>query len=164
MSIALLIVDMQEAFFKDEDHVKELKKASQYINEVSKHFREKKQPVIHIQHSSENFKEGVEGYEVSKNILQNKTDIYIPKTQQSGFYKTDLEKILHKLNVELVIVSGYAVPYCVLSTYIGADERGFSPSMLQNGIVGIEPNHVHQMYDDRDIINYKAVQYMLKLL
>lgn len=163
MKAALLIVDIQKSFmiprFKDS-----LMQACAYINEVSTYFRDAGMPVVHIQDLSGGEGPGSDGFKVADEVLQAETDIYITKKHKNAFYETDLENVLKELDVDFVVVSGFAVPWCVLSTYLGAEERGFNVSFLQHGVAGEHQQDIERMQYQRDVINYKALHYLLQLL
>jgi len=52
-------------------------------------------------------------------------DNYIPKTRYSGFYKTNLEKILKRENPKNVIVAGVYTDICVLHTTADLRNRDY---------------------------------------
>ena len=70
MKPALLVIDVQTAFFDDPIAVKSLERATWYINAAIALFREKNLPVICIQHTNpdEGFTRESEGFEVHKDI------------------------------------------------------------------------------------------------
>ena len=162
MSIAFLVVDVQQAFFDNPRFKEPLMVASDYINEVSGYFRESGFPVIHIQDLNGGGGPGNPGFEVAKEITHLPEEIYIHKSKGNAFWNTDLEKVLKDLKVEHVIVSGFAVPYCVLSTYLGAEERDFGVSLLQNGIAGVDMDALKQISTLRNVVNYKFVKFCLE--
>ncbi len=161
MSIALLIVDVQKEFVENKLYRDKILFATQYINEVSRYFREAKLPVVIVNDLSAGGGPNSEGFKVADEVITDESDIQIHKSKENAFWETDLEQILRDKQVEHVIVSGFAVPYCVLSTYLGAKERGFGVSFLQNGIAGIEKEQVKQLQYERDVINYKALRFLI---
>lgn len=164
MKIAFLIIDMQKEYFENKDFKISLNDATEYINEVSGYFRKEGQPVVHIQDKDAGDGPGSNGFEISDKINIADSDLFVTKTKCNSFYRTELENILRDLNVEYVIVSGFAAAYCVLFTYNGAIEKGFGVSMLQNGIAGTTKNQAKQTQFERDVINYKAVDFILNLI
>lgn len=164
MNVAFLIVDVQKEYIENPIFKDQLKPAAEYINEVSKYFRDANRPVIHIQHSTAGGGDGTEGFKVASEIVQKDTDIYITKDFGNGFWKTSLENILIENDVNYVIISGLSASHCVLSTYNGAFERGFEASLLQHGLIGHSIESVKMVENERNLISYSAVKYILGLL
>lgn len=161
MSIALLIIDMQKEFSKMEPCKDMLFNALEYINEVGHIFRKAGKPIIIIQDEEAGDGPGSEGYELMDDLEIMDSDIHLSKIYSNSFWKTDLEKILKSLDVEFVVVSGFAAEHCVLFTYNGALERGFGASILQHGIAGFDKDRLKDTQDTRAIISYQALEYML---
>ncbi|WP_202708988.1 cysteine hydrolase family protein [Sporosalibacterium faouarense] len=161
MSIALLIIDMQKEFSEMEQCKIMISSALEYINEVGHLFRKAGNPIIIIQDEEVGDGPGSEGYELMDDLEIMDSDIYLSKIYSNSFWKTDLEKILKNLDVEFVVVSGFAAEHCVLFTYNGALERGFGASILQHGIAGFDKRRVKDTQNIRDVISYQALEYML---
>ncbi len=162
MSIALLIIDMQKEFREMEPCKEMVSNALEYINEVSSLFREAGKPVIVIQDEEAGDGPGSEGYELMDDLDVMESDIHLSKIYSNSFWKTDLERTLKDLDVEFVVVSGFAAEHCVLFTYNGAIERGFGASILQHGIAGLDKSRVKDTQDIRAVISYEALKYILK--
>lgn len=159
MKMALLVVDVQKAFIEHEAYKNNLLRVIPYINEVSKYFRDNGHPVVFIRDDSVD--KSSDKFNVADELLQVEGDIYVDKHYNNAFWKTNLEQTLKDLDVDFIIVSGFAVPYCVLSTYLGAEERDFHVSFLQNGITGESLDAVKQVQFERNVINYKALKYFM---
>ena len=52
-------------------------------------------------------------------------DHFVPKTKHSGFFRTDLEALLHRLGVNTVVLVGIAGDICVSFTANDAYMRDF---------------------------------------
>ena len=131
MKTAFLIIDVQKGYIEDPEFRKTVVPSVEYINEVSGYFRKADLPVIVIQHVG-GYKPGDEGFEVANELTVSNSDIRIEETFSNSFWETDLEKILKELEVDTLIVSGFAASFCVLATYNGAIERGFFTLPLLN--------------------------------
>ena len=118
MKMALLVVDVQQAFMEYDNFKDGLEEIIPYINHVSELFREHDMPVVFIRHVNDNLMKV--GIDVAESLTQKENDIYINKKHKNAFWETELESILNELDVDFVIVSGFAVPYCVLSTYLNS--------------------------------------------
>ena len=136
--------------------------ALEYINEVGGIFRKAGKPVILIQDEEVGDGPGSEGYELIDDLKVDESDIRLSKIYSNSFWKTDLQKILEDLNVEFVVVSGFAAEHCVLFTYNGALERGFGASILQHGIAGFDKDRVKDTQNLRAVISYESLEYMLR--
>ena len=69
---------------------------------------------------------GTEGAKVVHELMPLKGDIVVPKTKYSGFFGTDLEKILKELEVTELTITGILTNICVLFTSCDAFMRGYS--------------------------------------
>ncbi|WML49949.1 isochorismatase family protein [Neobacillus sp. PS3-34] len=160
MNTALIVVDMQNAYFGMDNCRKSLQGILGYVNYSIHKFREADQPVIFIQDEDP----GVEspGYDLYEKMDADKTDIFISKRFSNSFWQTDLENILKDLNVGMVLICGFAAEYCVQATYQGAMERGFEPALLQHGIASSNEKYVDFVQDIYRTTSIKVVEYMFK--
>lgn len=158
MSVALLVVDMQKEFFLDEKCKESMISALEYINYSIDIFRKSEQPIIFIQDKETS----EEGYEVYDEVDAQKNDARISKYDSNSFWKTDLEELLHSLEVEFVVICGFAAEYCVYATYNGAMERGFEPTLLQHGVASSNQKHTAFIQDICATTSIKALEYFLK--
>jgi nicotinamidase-related amidase len=162
MNIALLIIDMQKEFIEYDDSKKSLQNALEYINETSDIFRKAGKPVIVIQDEESGNGIGSEGYDLIEELNMVDTDIRISKLYSNGFWKTDLEDVLKDLNIEFVVLCGFAAENCVQFTLNGAIERGFNASLLQFGIASRDERQVEMIHNKRPVISIEALEYFLK--
>ncbi len=164
MRIALLIVDMQNQFMEKGRRSRFFETAVEHINYVADMLRRNDQMVVHV-HDVENAdpaaKEELEGIE---DIVREERDITIHKEHSNAFWNTSLEKILKDALVDCVLVSGFAAEFCVLCTYQGALERGYTAAILQNGIIPEHEDGVDWVYRTRQIVSYSSVAYLLRSL
>ena len=68
---------------------------------------------------------GTKEAEVINELKPEKSDIIVEKRTYSGFYKTTLEDILKKLNVDTLILTGVHTHICVQHTAADAFFRGY---------------------------------------
>ncbi len=59
-------------------------------------------------------------------------DIVLYKSRFSGFYKTELDSVLKRLNIRYLIVTGCTTSVCVESTVRDAIFRDYSPIVLED--------------------------------
>lgn len=162
MKIALLIIDMQQEFIETEKLRDSLNDALEYINECSILFRKNNLPVIIIQDTEAGEGPNSQGFENINELIVDNHDKVIHKKFSNAFWQTELDNQLKALEVEFVVVSGFAAEYCVLFTLNGAFERGYGASLLQHGIAGVDSEMVQQTQLIRPTISLEALEFMLK--
>lgn len=158
MNIALLIIDVQKAFIGERKGQKEYNNTFEYINETAALFRNAGKPVIIVRDIEGGNDESFQNVE---ELIVQDSDIEILKSFGNSFWKTNLEDILNEKNVDFIVLCGNAAEYCVLATYNGAIERGFGAAMLQHGIFACNPSGLMDIYNNRSLISYEVISYML---
>lgn len=164
MKPALLVIDVQNEFFKLNQACSDsLKSAIEYINAAIDLFREKRLPVVVIQHKSEkeDLVPGKSGFDVPESVKLMPKDIRITKTYSNSFTKTGLAEKLRELEVDTVIVTGLAAEYCVLSTYRGAQDFDFTPIILKGSLASENAEHIKFVEEISEIISYGALKKLL---
>ncbi|MCJ7694000.1 MAG: isochorismatase family protein [Anaerolineaceae bacterium] len=159
MNPALLVIDVQTAFFNDPVTLGSLARASWYINTAIAIFREKNLPVICIQHMNpeEGFGPESEGFGVHKDIPILDTDTHILKTYGNAFNKTNLDKTLRDMGIDTLIIVGFKAEGCVLSTYRGAKDMDYVPILLRGSIISRNPEYEKFVEDISDLITITAL-------
>jgi len=157
---ALLVIDVQKAFFTDNPaREADLKNAAQYINAAIELFRKKTLPVICVQHMNPEDKliPGQAGFDPPEilNILPG--DLHIHKTYGNSFTKTPLAETLRSWGVDTVIVTGFAAEGCVLATARGAEDYDFTSIVLRSSIIGGKPGAAPLVESISEIISYDAL-------
>lgn len=165
MKLALLVIDIQKAFFKFSPTTEQsLRDAIEYINAVIALFREKHLPIICIQHMDEDDKlvPGEEGYDLPEELDILPENLHISKTYSNAFTKTRLKDELRALGVDSVIVSGFCAEYCVLSTYRGAQDLDLKPIILRGSLASSNLEHIKFVENINDVISYGALKSFLE--
>jgi nicotinamidase-related amidase len=165
MKLALLVIDVQKAFFEfSPTTAQSLRGAIEYINAAIALFRDKHLPVICIQHleESEKLVPGEVGYELPEELDILPTDLHIAKTYGNAFTKTQLEDELRALGVGVVIITGFCAEYCVLSTYRGAEDVDLKPIILRGSLASGNLEHIRFVEDISDVISYGALKTYLE--
>lgn len=139
MKPALMIIDMQKAYYGDKTAA-HMDAAVEYINYVIPMFRAKGLPVIWVYNEDEydGAVPGNEQYEFIDSLKPEAGDIKINKTYGNGFNKTGADEILKESGVDTIVMTGFCAEYCVLSTYRGAKDLDYFPVLLKNGIASVE--------------------------
>ena len=75
---------------------------------------------------------GTEGAEVTEELVQCDTDLYLPKRRFSAFFKTDLDQTLRLYGVDTVVITGIATHWCVLTTALDAIANDFAAYIIED--------------------------------
>jgi len=135
-------------------------KAVEYINEISQYFRNKNHPVIIIQDIETGGPE-TDGFKCVDELEVSDNDFFVNKIFSNAFWQTELDTILKGEGVNCLVISGFSAEQCVLFTYNGAIERGYSSFLLQNGVAGFDDDEVKRIQLLRSVICYEALEYFL---
>lgn len=164
MKPALLVIDVQKAFFKFSPATAQLlSDAIEYINAAIALFREQQLPILCIQHvdEEENLVPGEEGFDLPESLDIRPTDKHIHKTYGNSFNKTPLEGELRALGVDTVIITGFCAEYCVLSTYRGAQDLDLTPIILRGSLASSTLENIKFVESVSDVISYGALRKVL---
>ena len=123
----LLIIDMQEASFKNSDK-HDSDNVVARINRLSQHLRQNGGKVVFIQHDGTE-EEGLlpfsPGWEILSSLVKYEDDIVVRKTINDAFYNTELNEFLRKFGEVRLLVSGWATDFCVDTTIRAAVSYGY---------------------------------------
>lgn len=161
MKIALLIVDMQNVFLRDLKGKIPLESATEHINYVADLLRAQDHCVVLVQDIEGADDPDSELFDIIPEIRVEPGDIRVTKESSNAFWNTNLQEVLFENEVGLVIVSGFAAEHCVLFTYNGALERGFSTVMLQHGILSLDDEVIQSTYRHRNVISHPVIKFAL---
>lgn len=152
---ALLILDMQKGCREATSCKTTFTKVVKNINEISPTFRRLKLPVVVIQHIEVGAMK-TEDFDNVDELLVSESDYRVEKNYYNSFWKTDLEDILKKEEVDTVIVSGFAAEFCVAATCNGALERGFNVYLLKDAVAGFTEEGVDLLQKWRPLVTTEA--------
>ena len=164
MKPALLVIDVQKQFFgRNTTTTQSLENAIEYINAAIALFREKKLPVISVQHVDPDDKlvPGEPGFDLPDSLNILATDFHIHKRYGNSFNKTPLADHLRELGVDTVIVTGFCAEYCVLATYRGAEDVDLTPILLRGSLASGVPENITFVENISDVITYGALKKVL---
>ncbi|GHV55311.1 hypothetical protein AGMMS49579_17850 [Spirochaetia bacterium] len=163
MRLALLVIDMQKAFY--EDYGKEsMDNASRHINDAVTLFRKKDYPVIWIQNENrkDNLLPGCAEFDMIDALLKPADgEKRIVKRYANSFNKTDLLEYLLGEKVDTVVVTGYNAVYCVLSTYRGASDQDLMPILLKNASASNKKESITFVEDLCDLVSFRVLEKLL---
>jgi nicotinamidase-related amidase len=165
MKPALLVIDVQKAFFSDTSaRSADLHDAARYINAAIELFRKKNLPVICVQHMNpeDHLVPGQPGFDVPDILNVLPGDTHIHKTYGNAFTKTPLAETLRTLGVDAVVVTGFAAEGCVLATVRGAEDYDFTSIILRSSIIGGRPGVAPLVESINEIISYDVLEKVLE--
>ena len=147
---ALLLIDVQkglnESYFAGDRNNPE---AVANIGKLLQHWRDKQQPVIHIQHCSTEpespLREGQPGNEFMTEAKPIDSEPVFKKNVNSAFIGTDLESFLRSEGIESLVIVGLTTEHCVSTSTRMAGNLGFNVKLVSdataaNPHVGIDGN------------------------
>ena len=150
MADALLIIDMQNYFFRDQKRAKKARRLAEKINELIELFDEAGLPVYHILtvHKSDKSSWDLQMLKTDKAVLLEDTEqaleiknirtsgkhFYITKTRHSAFVRTGLEDQLKQAGVKRTIICGVYTHGCVGRTAIDAKELDFEVIIAKQAV------------------------------
>lgn len=156
---ALLVVDMQQAFFSLKD--KKLYRPEILVNNVSRLIesaRESKIPVIYIQHSGNKgslLERGSDTWSIHESIKRLKNDIVIHKKTVDPFTRTTLKKELEFMNAGEIIVTGLQTEYSIDSACRYAAGLGYRVTLVSDA---------HSTFDSNILNSEQIITHHNKIL
>jgi nicotinamidase-related amidase len=150
MPEALIIIDMQNYFFRHKKRAKKIKSLAGKINELIELFEEAGLPVYHILtvHKSDKSSWDLQMLKNGKGVLLEDTEqvreiedirtsgkqCYITKTRHSAFIRTGLEDRLKQAGVTGIVICGAYTHGCVGRTAIDAKELDFDVIIAKQAV------------------------------
>lgn len=145
MTTALIIVDIQNDYFKDGKM--ELVKPDQAASNAAKvleWFRENnKENIFHVQHIAADpamgfFLPETEGAEIHESVQPKEDEPVIVKHFPNSFLQTDLEDRLRANNVTKVIILGMMTHMCIDATARAAVDLGFETIVIEDACATLD--------------------------
>jgi nicotinamidase-related amidase len=137
MKKALLVIDVQNEYFTGKLKVTYPDSTTSLANIIKSmdYAKENNMPIIIVQHtalSGETFLKGTKEWEIHSEILKKPYDYIIEKNKPSSFHGTDLEEILKKENIEVVVIAGYMTQICCDTTAREAFHKNYYVEFLSD--------------------------------
>jgi nicotinamidase-related amidase len=126
---ALLVIDVQNGVVEGA-HERDTVVAT--IGAVVEKARAAEVPVVWVQHSSDNLREGSEQWQIVPELSPDESEPLIPKRYPDSFEETTLESVLADLAVGRLVVLGAQTDECVRSTLHGALVRGYDATLVSD--------------------------------
>jgi nicotinamidase-related amidase len=157
MSIATIIIDMQNDFFKHSRLHANKQKLTDSINDLVRFSRKEKIPVIWARNEFKedlsdaflvmkkrgigNVIKGTDGSRLLPALQKEDSDFEIVKKRYSAFHKTDLCSLLQELGVKTLIFAGVNTHACVRTTVIDAYQNDFEIIMAVDCVDSYDEEH-----------------------
>ena len=153
---ALLVIDMQEFFFRQPERRRNLETVAKNINRLIDRFEATSQPIVHVitclkvDGSDWDLKmkaagqpeliEGTPEAAILPQIKVSPSHRTVVKIRYSAFFKTGLADILRGEHVDRVVVAGAHTHCCVNATVFDAWCHDFVPGLVTAGVIShLEP-------------------------
>lgn len=137
MKRALLVIDVQNEYFKGKLPVTHPKDSFQNILKAIDSANKMEIPVILVQHSNldkdaATFKIGTDEHDIHEEVLKRDFDKIIEKNLPGSFTGTGLKPYLNENNIETVAICGYMTQMCCDTTARQAMHLGFNVEFLSD--------------------------------
>lgn len=139
---ALLLIDVQRGFDDPFWGKRNNPRAEENIQKLLSIFRDRKKPIIHIQHLSRSLdsplhpkESGVEFMNFAKPIFGERI---FQKNVNSAFIGTNLEEILRQDGITDLVVVGISTDHCVSTTVRMAANLGFNTWLIADATIAFE--------------------------
>ncbi|WP_270180733.1 cysteine hydrolase family protein [Alkalihalobacillus sp. CinArs1] len=156
---ALLVVDVQKAFFNEKWGERNNHDAEEKMATIIDYWRKQGEEVIFIQHLSNNpqsvFYHKQEGFVIKESVKPMRGEQIFTKTVNSAFIGTGLEEYLHDRKISEVVIVGLTTPHCVSTTARMSGNLGFHTSVVSDAMAAygiydqdenyVDPETVHSV-------------------
>jgi len=136
MKKALIIIDVQEAFFTlPENYLYKKEELVLRINKWIAAARHSEIPVIFVQHTdydnvNDEFYVNTPDWELHHGLDIQAEDAVVRKTSWDSFYNTALANVLEQKSAEQLIFAGAQTEFCLDTTIRAAYSRGYTNNIL----------------------------------
>ena len=136
--ICLVVVDMQNCFFNDDESSKtENKKEIENIAEAIRLFHENSRDVFVVRYMGDT-------HSVSKDMdyIEELGELepctYIEKYHMSAFQNTNLPDLITRKGYDSALICGAYAEHCVMASYWTCFEHDISPFLLADGVIAYD--------------------------
>ena len=165
MKKALLVIDVQNEYFTGKLKVTYPSNSLDNILNVMDYAKENDMVIIIVQHTGNDgntFIRESDEWKIHSKVLEKSYDYVIEKTKPSSFYKTDLEQILIKENIDEVIISGYMTQMCCDTTAREAFHKGYKVKFLSDATGTIDVSNDVGTISSKDLHNATLIAQSLR--
>jgi nicotinamidase-related amidase len=126
---ALLVIDVQNGVVAGAPRRDEV---VANINTLVGKARGEGVPVVWVQHSDDDLKQGSDEWQYVPELKQDSAEPVVHKTYGDSFEDTDLEEVLAKASVGRLVVTGAQTDACIRATIHGAFTRGYDTTLVSD--------------------------------
>ncbi|MCH1923482.1 isochorismatase family protein [Shewanella sp. C32] len=130
MKTAVLVIDMQRAFFEQDNLPYDAAATVSHINAVTEWAHTTGTPVVFIQHQSADVPAGSDAWRLQQDLLVRQGDQFVQKCTPDAFQNTILKPLLDQHDIDHLIICGYASEFCVDTTVRRAAELGYAVDLV----------------------------------
>jgi nicotinamidase-related amidase len=159
MNIALLIIDMQKAYYLT--RAKEsMAQAVEHINYAIELFRKTNNKIIWTQDERKDIGliRGTEWFKIIDILEPGNDEKIVIKENDNAFNKTELYEYLIKEKIDTIVITGCLAEHCVLKTYIGAKDKGIIPLILKNAIASGKKEQIKIVEEISDVMTINELE------
>jgi nicotinamidase-related amidase len=129
---ALLVIDVQQGAL---DGCVDAAEVIERINDLSARAAEAGTAVIFIQHAGadDGLHYGSQRWQLAEGVVRPDGSFLVEKTYRDAFAETELERLLARLAVERLVLTGLHSDYCVQMTALSALLRGYDIVLVSDG-------------------------------
>jgi nicotinamidase-related amidase len=142
MEAALIVIDVQQGMDDPRIGERNNPQAEENLQLLLREWREKRRPVIHVQHLSKNessfFHPSKPGSALKPGFTPLPGELFFQKNVNSAFIGTDLEQKLRQLGVEDLVFAGFITDHCVSTTVRMAANLGFRVQVVADATATFE--------------------------
>ena len=132
---ALLVIDMQQGSFTAATPRYNTPAVVSRINELAAAFREHSFKVVFIQHDGtahNDFLPDTAAWALLPELEQHTSDVYIAKTANDCFYRSQLDAFLKDKGIIQLVITGCATDFCVDATVKSALARDYEITVIED--------------------------------
>lgn len=143
MKSAVIVTDVQSKIFETEPRPFEANEVMKRINHVTAQARLAGIPVFFIQHEVPGYMDfNSAGWQLQKDLVIEDSDIRVRKTTGDSFLRTNLEEKLKSLQIDNLIICGYASEFCIDNTVRRAVGIGYTVQLVSDAHTTHEKTHL----------------------
>lgn len=156
MKPALLVIDVQKAYFKKMDQ-SAVEKPIEVINDAVKIFNEHNQPIIYIYHRNNTS----EKHQYIDEIIVPEDATKVLKHYGNAFNKTELNSILKELDCNTLFLCGLSATACVKATYLGANELSYNTFLIKDASMSPNKEKTKMIEDKFETMSLDSVSSLI---
>lgn len=147
---ALIIIDVQNFYWKEETHDEYISDLKRIIDEA----RKREFLVIYVKHVWGDKPEDII-FHIREEIKPLPSEPVVVKRTPGSFFQTELEKLLQNRMIENVIITGMKTNHCCDTTIRESSARGYKTFVIKEGVRTFDLTGI-----DGEVIPRETIQYV----